>query len=262
MELTLYQADAFTKEVFGGNPAAICPLDYWLDDDLLQKIANENNLSETAFFVKEKHGYHLRWFTPAVEVDLCGHATLAAAHILYEHLGFEAPNILFQTRSGQLTVEKTESGYLMNFPADHLTQTEFPIEFVDGLGIEQPLETLKGKDDFLVILDQQSAVEQLQPDFSAIAKLANARGVIVSAPGDAVDFVSRCFYPAAGINEDPVTGSAHTTMTPYWAKRLGKSDLIATQVSDRRGHLGCNLRGDRVELIGNAVTYMKATIFV
>ena len=261
MELTLYQADAFTDEVFGGNPAAICPLTEWLEDELLQKIAVENNLSETAFLIREKDDFHLRWFTPAYEVDLCGHATLAAAHILFNHLGHDRPAIIFHTRSGALTVQRHAGGYLMDFPADTVRPVAAPEGLSSALGAE-PNALYRGKTDYLIILDSQEAIEKLRPNFFLLGQIPDSRGFIATAPGNAVDFVSRCFYPAAGINEDPVTGSAHTTSTPYWAKRLDKTDLRAVQLSSRKGHLQCRLRGDRVELIGNAVTYLVGKIYL
>ena len=260
MELKLYQVDAFTHQMFGGNPAAIVPLKEWLSDDLMQRIALENNLSETAFFVPEGDGYHLRWFTPAVEVDLCGHATLATAHVLFEHLGYSRDLIQFQSRSGILKVWKTDGYYHMDFPQDTLVEVDVKDAILQGVGI-QPIETYRGKDDYLAVFESQSDLENFNLDFKAIGSLLQSRGLLTTAPGQGdVDFVSRCFFPNAGIDEDPVTGSAHTTMAPYWANRLEKSSLKAVQISNRQGHLGCRVKSNRVELIGQAVTYLHGTI--
>lgn len=260
MQLTLYQVDAFTQKIFSGNPAAVCPLDDWLSDKTMQSIAAENNLAETAFFVPQDDQFELRWFTPTVEVDLCGHATLATAHILYTELQYDLPNIGFITRSGLLTVSKHTLGYAMNFPADPVTAIQTPPEIAAGLQIES-VETYRGKTDYLVVIGSQDQLEALQPDFRALSK-GDVRGTIVTAPGKDVDFVSRCFYPQSGIDEDPVTGSAHTTLTPYWAQRLGKKRLVAQQVSSRKGDLICTDMGERIELIGSAVTYMVGDIWI
>jgi PhzF family phenazine biosynthesis protein len=258
MQLPLYQADAFTSKVFGGNPAAVCPLNEWLPDDLMQSIATENNLSETAFFVEKDDHYALRWFTPVAEVDLCGHATLATAHIMYTELGHTSPELAFDTRSGTLRVKKHAQGYSMNFPTDPLTLVENPAEITEGLKLA-PKETFRGKTDYLVVVDSQEQLEALQPDFRILAH-GKVRGTIVTAPGNEVDFVSRCFYPQYGIDEDPVTGSAHTTLTPYWSERLGKKELRAQQLSARKGALTCIYHGDRTELIGQAVIYLRGEI--
>lgn len=256
--MRIYQVDAFTSSLFGGNPAAICPLNAWLSADMMQKIAAENNLSETAFFIPNGDAYDLRWFTPAFEVDLCGHATLATAHVLYHHLAYTKDSIVFNTRSGQLKVSKYEDAYCMNFPTDVIQEVETPQEIIDGLSLV-PLQTFKGRDDYMVIVENQRMIEQLQPDFRSLIQLSS-RGTIVTAPGKTVDFVSRCFFPQAGVNEDPTTGSAHTTMVPYWSNRLNKNDLIAMQLSSRVGHLTCKYLGDRVEIIGKAVTYLEGEI--
>lgn len=260
MPLTLYQVDAFTSTVFGGNPAAICPLNEWLSDDTMQAIAAENNLAETAFFVKKGERYELRWFTPVTEVDLCGHATLGTAHILYTEMGSTATELLFDTRSGTLKVSRNQPGYSMNFPTDTITPVEPAPEILEGLQL-LPVATFRGKTDYLVVIDSQDQLEQLSPDFRILSQ-GNVRGTIVTAPGDDVDFVSRCFYPQYGIDEDPVTGSAHTTLTPYWAERLGKTELTAQQLSSRRGELTCIHHGDRTKLIGQAVTYLRGEIWV
>lgn len=253
----LYQIDAFTNELFKGNPAAVVPLETWLADDTMQAIAAENNLAETAFFVALEDGYQLRWFTPGIEVDLCGHATLAAAHALFEHLGYDEQQIIFHTRSGPLYVIKSENGYRLDFPADVPQRVSPPEALVRGLGVV-PFEVLRGKDDYLAIFPDEATIRDLKPDFRTLMEL-NGRGVIASAPGDEVDFVSRCFYPNAAIDEDPVTGSAHTLMTPYWASRLNKQALVARQISARGGTLLCTLEGERVFLEGNAVTYLEGT---
>ena len=256
----MYQADAFTSKVFGGNPAAVCPLSEWLPDDLMQAIAEENNLSETAFFVEESDHYALRWFTPMAEVDLCGHATLATAHIMYTELNHSSPELAFDTRSGMLKVKKHDQGYSMNFPTDQLTPVETPAEIMEGLKLT-PKETFRGKTDYLVVIDSQEQLEALQPDFRTLAQ-GMVRGTIVTAPSNEVDFVSRCFYPQYGIDEDPVTGSAHTTLTPYWSDRLGKKELNAHQLSARKGALTCINHGERTELIGQAITYLRGKITV
>lgn len=258
MSIPIYQVDAFTETLFKGNPAAVCPMEEWLPNEQLQAIAAENNLSETAFFKPNGNAFDLRWFTPGVEVDLCGHATLATAHVLFQHLGFEQPSIEFHSRSGILKVKQLANAYQMDFPADTIESTVVPTTILKTLGFP-PKEIYKGKDDYLVIVNDQSIVESLNPDFRALASL-DARGLIVSAPGKEVDFVSRCFYSPTGIDEDPVTGSAHTTMTPYWAEKMGKSELIGRQLSKRGGQVGCKLDGDRVYLSGKAVSYLIGAI--
>lgn len=257
MKLPIYVVDAFTNNLFGGNPAAVCPLDAWLPDDLMQKLAAENNLAETVFFVKEGDRYRIRWFTPAVEVKLCGHATLASAHIFYTELGYTKDEILFDSLSGVLRVTKKSEGvYTLDFPADHPQPlSEYPPEIFEGLKISKA-EVYKGAFDYMIVLSSQQEIEALQPDMKTIAKI-KARGVIATAKGDEADFVSRCFFPQSGIDEDPVTGSAHTSTVPFWAKKFGKNNLKAIQLSKRRGYLDCELKGDRVLMSGNAVTYMK-----
>lgn len=261
MEFSIFQVDAFTSNVFGGNPAAVVPLENWLSDDILQKIATENNLSETAFFVEQAGEVRLRWFTPVYEVNLCGHATLATAHVWFKHLGITEDRVVFQSKSGPLTVVKTETGYQMDFPVDELQTVDPPSSLISGIG-HSPAATFRGRDDYMVVLEREELVANLKPDFNAISQLEDNRGVIVTAPGNQVDFVSRCFFPNAGINEDPVTGSAHTTMTPYWSEKLGKTTLSAKQISARGGELECTLNADRVLLSGKAVTYMTGTIII
>jgi len=257
MKIRQYQIDAFAARVFEGNPAAVCPLRRWLDDALLQAIAAENNLSETAFFVPSGAGYALRWFTPASEVDLCGHATLAAAHVLFTHLGHPGPAVSFDTRSGMLTVTRRGGLLEMDFPARPPVPSAGAETLATALG-RQPLEVLRA-DDYLAVFDSEATVRALTPDFPLLATL-DLRGVIVTAPGVSDDFVSRFFAPRLGIPEDPVTGSAHCTLAPYWAGRLGKRRLSARQVSKRGGSVACELRDDRVLLSGAAVTFMEAEI--
>lgn len=260
MQQKIYQVDAFSDEIFAGNPAAVCPLDEWLPETVMQNIAMENNLSETAFFVGEDQGYKLRWFTPKAEVDLCGHATLATAHVLYSHLHFADEQILFLTKSGELTVtKKDKSIYAMNFPAKPAAKEAPPLDLYHAMGGEIADEVYKA-DDFLLVLENEEKVRNVVPDFSLLAKV-DTRGVIVTAPGKETDFVSRFFAPAVGVNEDPVTGSTHTMLAPYWAQRLNKKELSARQISRRGGELKCKLLdGERVEISGKACTYMAGEI--
>jgi PhzF family phenazine biosynthesis protein len=256
MKLPIYVVDAFTSNLFGGNPAAVCPLDEWLPDDLMQKLGAENNLAETVFFVKEGDDYRIRWFTPAVEVKLCGHATLASAHIFYTELGYTRDEILFNSLSGTLKITRKAPGvYTLDFPADTVTPVAEAGSLLAALGVSYG-EVFKTSFDYLVVLNSQKEVEAISPDLKALAK-AESRGVIITAKGDEADFVSRFFGPQSGIDEDPVTGSAHTSLVPYWAAHLGKTNLKAIQVSKRRGYLDCELKGDRVLMSGNAVTYMR-----
>lgn len=263
MSLKIYQVDAFTHQLFGGNPAAIVPLDHWLPESVMQNIALENNLSETAFFVAGAEGFQLRWFTPAVEVDLCGHATLATAHVLFEHLGYTHDQIHFHTRSGLLKVWKSGAdSYHMDFPMDEIVQVDMQEAVYKGIGVE-PVETYKGKDDYMAVLATSEDLDRINPDFKVIGTEFPSRGLLVTAPGqNGIDFISRCFFPNAGIDEDPVTGSAHTTMAPYWSKRLEKVTLQAIQMSKRQGHLQCTVHQEkgRVELVGQAVTYLIGEI--
>jgi len=258
MKLTQYQVDAFSANVFGGNPAAVVPLSAWLADVELQAIAEENNLSETAFYVPVETGFELRWFTPVAEVDLCGHATLATAHVLFQHERFSASVISFHTRSGELLVRCSGELYEMNFPAKQPIACHVPELLVRALGV-QPLEVLAA-DDYLAVFDSEATVRSLTPNMSLLAEL-DLRGVMVTAPGLKTDFVSRFFAPKLGIPEDPVTGSAHCVLAPYWAKHLNRSTMTAFQCSRRGGDVGCRLEGDRVFLTGRAVTFMQATIW-
>lgn len=261
MNIALYQLDAFSNRAFGGNPAAICPLETWLDSETLQKIANENNLSETAFFVPSADHFELRWFTPLAEVDLCGHATLASAWVILNLLDPERARVQFETRSGVLTVERGEDDFLsMDFPSKPAVAREAPKALVEGLGAE-PSEVLASERDYLVVFDTEDQVRKLKPDFLRLRGL-DRLGVIVTAPGESADFVSRFFAPSVGVPEDPVTGSAHCTLIPYWAKRLDRGDgsLEARQISARGGHLVCRDLGERVTIAGRAALYMTGEL--
>ena len=260
MQLRIFQVDAFTGQLFKGNPAAVVPLEKWLPDDLMRSIALENNLSETAFFVKTEKGYHIRWFTPACEVNLCGHATLATAHVLWQHLRFSENEISFHSHSGLLGVKKEGDWYTLDFPTDQIEPVQTPEIIEKSLGL-RPAETWKGREDYLVLVENQSVIETLKPDFRTMSGL-KSRGVLVTAKGTDTDFVSRCFFPAFGIDEDPVTGSAHTTLTPFWAKKLGKTAFTARQISPRGGFLKCKLDGERTTISGQAITYMEGTVQV
>lgn len=257
MKLPLFQIDAFTGHLFGGNPAAVVLLESWLPDHVLAAIAAENNLAETAFIIPGSDEIPLRWFTPSVEVDLCGHATLAAAHVILRHLSPSADQVTFSTRSGNLRVTREEDRLTLDFPARPGMPAEVSEELVSALGI-RPREVLVARD-VLAIFDCESEVKNLRPDFSRIASL-DAFAVIVSAQGESVDFVSRFFAPGAGIPEDPVTGSAHCTLVPYWAAHLGKSVLTAKQLSARGGELNCRLMGNRVLISGCTVEYLRGEI--
>ncbi|WP_237067575.1 PhzF family phenazine biosynthesis protein [Microbulbifer guangxiensis] len=263
MQLPIYQADAFTSQTFGGNPAALVPLEAWLPDELLQRIAAENNLSETAFTVAKEDGFELRWFTPVAEVPLCGHATLAAAHLLWSEYGFAGGEIRFFTHSGPLIARRTGDGIALDFPAQIPRPVELEKHFVAPFGIEPEealVEDMEGGKLLLVFASEQQ-IRDLQPDFRAVANLPY-QGVVCTAAGKECDFVSRFFAPNVGIDEDPVTGSAHTLLTPLWSAKLGKLRLVARQVSPRGGDLCCELRGERVILEGKAVTYLRGEIIV
>jgi PhzF family phenazine biosynthesis protein len=254
--MKIYQVDAFTSRLFSGNPAAVVPLEEWPEANMLQRIAMENNLAETAFFVPTGDGFHIRWFTPKVEVDLCGHATLATAHVLFNHLEFNGPELNFSSRSGPLRVFREGKRYILDFPIDELEPAEIPDGLIESLGGKEPLFCYQGKTDYLLIYQKQSDIENMSPDFTQLGKV-KARGVIVSAPGDWVDVVSRFFGPQVGINEDPVTGSAHTSLTAYWCRQLAKNELTARQLSERGGDLICRHRGNRVEICGEGVTFLE-----
>lgn len=256
-DLPIYQVDAFASAVFAGNPAAVCPLEDWLPDSVMQSIAAENNLAETAFFVKQGETYDLRWFTPLVEVDLCGHATLASAYVISEHLAPELDRVVFQSRSGPLMVTREGELFTLDLPAKAPEPIEIGPEIAEALGAT-PLELWRA-DKNMAVLANQAAVRAVQPDFAKIAALPGD-GLIVTAPGDDCDFVSRYFAPHAGIPEDPVTGSAHCVLTPYWARRLDKQKLSARQVSARGGELMVEDRGDRVLIAGRVAPYMEGRI--
>jgi len=257
MKIPLYQIGAFTNTLFAGNPAAVCLLQDWLDDETLQSIAAENNLSETAFFVSQGDHYDLRWFTPTVEVDLCGHATLASAHVIFHFLDAAAVVVRFQTRSGLLTVEREGDLLAMQFPSRPGNPVQCPDSLIRGLGIE-PDEVFFSRD-YLAVFSSEETMKSIQPDMNELTRL-DGLGVIVTAPGHRCDFVSRFFAPKAGVPEDPVTGSAHCTLIPYWAERLGKKELHALQVSQRGGELFCADLGEAVKIAGHAVTYLEGSI--
>ena len=258
--LTLYQVDAFASQRFAGNPAAVCPLQQWLPDALMQQIAAENNLSETAFFIPHEQGYHIRWFTPTNEVDLCGHATLASAFILVTELGVASEEIQFQSRSGLLRVRVEGERLVLNFPAMVPARVTPPAALVEAFAATTLLSCWANMDYLVVLPDQQSVINSV-PDLGLLAKL-DRRGVIITAPGEHYDFVCRFFAPAYGIDEDPVTGSAFCQLTPFWAQQLNQFEFNAKQVSARGGEVGCRLLGERVELAGSAVLYMKGTLFL
>lgn len=259
MELTLYQIDAFASELFEGNPAAVCPLDKWLSDELMQKIAGENNLSETAFFISKGNGFHIRWFTPTNEVDLCGHATLATAFVIFNILNYDKNIIEFDSKSGLLKVIKDDDNLILDFPAQPPTPCDTPQEIINALNIT-PIECLKSED-FIAVLNDESDVQSVEPDFEELKKL-ELRGVIITAQSKKYDFVARCFFQGLGIQEDPVTGSAYTQLAPYWAAKLGKDLFNVKQLSARGGELICELYKDRVLISGKAVKYMEGKINV
>lgn len=262
MALSMYHVNAFTDQPFAGNPAAVCPLAEWPDDKFLRAVAAENNLSETAYFVPEEDGFHLRWFTPVCEVNLCGHATLASAFVLINVLGEQREAIRFYTRSGILSVRREEGFLLMDFPALRTWKCEIPPkELLQGLGIvnSAKISVVQLKDNFFGVFEDEETVRQLQPDLRLLEKLHPA-GVAITARGSDCDFVSRYFAPSYGIPEDPVTGSTHCSLAPYWAEQLGKTTLHARQVSERGGELWCEVAGDRVILKGKAVLTLKGSL--
>ena len=256
---TLYQIDAFTDKIFSGTPAAVVPLDNWISEKYMQSIAMENNLSETAFIVKENKNYSIRWYTPNGEVDLCGHATLASAFTIFNYLEPNLQDIEFISKSGLLTVTKNKNELIMNFPKDiykSFSKGRAQIQKIIGLN---PQNILKGKDDILVILSSQSEVEKLKPNFELLTRL-DCRGLVVSAQGEKYDFVSRCFYPKYGVDEDPVTGSAHCLLAPYWSEVLSEKKMSAYQLSYRGGKLICEVEKNRVKLSGTCAPYMIGEI--
>lgn len=258
-QFDLYQVDAFTAAPFGGNPAAVVPLAAWLPDEMLQRIAEENNLSETAYFVRQGDVYALRWFTPAVEVDLCGHATLASAYVLFEQLNAAQDVLRFSTRSGELRVRRAGDRLAMDFPAKAPQAEDIPPGLLQALGLPAA-QALYRTDDYLVVIEDEACIDALKPDFAALAAF-DVRGVAVTAPSTRFDFVSRWFGPRVGVNEDPVTGSAHTSLAPYWAQRLGKRVLTAQQGGARKGQLHCEVQDNgRVVISGQAALYLRGTI--
>lgn len=258
--IKMYQVDAFTDKLFTGNPAAVCILDEWLKEDIMQSIAAENNLAETAFVVRRSDYFDIRWFTPTVEVDLCGHATLASAYVLFNCLHYDQLEIIFHSKSGELKVYRDNEMLFLDFPTDTLT-TNYDMDVIkECIGL-MPEEVHKGKSDFLAVLKRESDILNIAPDFLKIAQLP-ARGLIVTARGEEVDFVSRFFAPQCGINEDPVTGSAHTTLTPFWARKFGKNNLTARQLSKRGGVLTCKYMGNRVHIGGSARLFMMGELYL
>lgn len=258
MKIPVYYVDAFTKKLFSGNPAAVIFSNDIDDVNLMQNIAAENNLSETAFISKEKNAFHIRWFAPSCEIDLCGHATLASAYIYFKYIEPAATSFIVESRkNGSLRVFKKNDLLFLDFPKDNIKKEE--IKVLDKIINQEILEVFKGRDDFLAILNKEEDVANLNINFEKLKQLS-ARGLIVSAKGQNCDFVSRCFFPATGVNEDPVTGSAHTTLTPYWSERLNKSKLIAKQISSRGGELTCEIHENRVYIGGNAIEYMCGDI--
>lgn len=259
MRIPIFQVDAFSDKLFGGNPAVVCPLPGWLPDETLQAIAAENNLAETAFFVEKESGYHLRWFTPACKVDLCGHATLATAYVLFSELGRRDEKVEFDTLSGRLSVTKSGDMLALHFPARKPEPVTPDPKLWEALGIEET-EILAARD-YLVILKNQQEVLSVQPDMTKLARI-DRFATIVTSVGETADFVSRFFAPAKGVPEDPVTGSAHCTLIPFWAERLGKTEMQARQLSQRGGDLWCKYEPPLVEIAGSAVMYLRGEIEV
>lgn len=259
MKLPIYQIDAFTEKVFGGNPAAVVPLKYWLSDDILQQIAAENNVSETAFFVDNNNEFEIRWFTPKSEVDLCGHATLATAYVVFNYIRKSADEIKFTSKSGRLRVIRSLDLLTLDFPVRRPDECKFNQELADALG-GNPIEMLKSRD-YFVVYNSEDEIRELNPDFEKLKNI-DSLGVIVTAKGDDCDFVSRFFAPNVGINEDPVTGSAHSSLIPYWSDKLAKDILHAYQLSERIGELFCEFKGDRVLIAGKVQKYLEGHIFV
>ncbi|MFC2151548.1 PhzF family phenazine biosynthesis protein [Bacteroidota bacterium] len=260
MKIPIYQVDAFTDHIFGGNPAAVCPLKEWLDTDTMQKIAEENNLSETAFYVPKNDFFEIRWFTPKVEINLAGHPTLATAWVIFNELNYSSNNIRFiSPLSGELNIEKKDELITMDFPSNKPEPIKEPKFLVEALG-KNPLEILNSRD-LLVVYKNQQEIEAIKPDYGLLEKI-DTFGIIITAPGEDSDFVSRFFAPRAGINEDPVTGSAHTILIPYWAEKLNKTRMSAIQLSERIGKLQCEYLGNRVKISGTAKLFIKGEIII
>jgi PhzF family phenazine biosynthesis protein len=261
MKVKIFQVDAFTDTLFSGNPAAVCPLpDTWLDDTILQNIAFENNLAETAFYINKANNYNIRWFTPTIEVDLCGHATLAAAHVYFTYENTHFDSISFNSKSGILNVKKENDYLTMDFPTDIIKKMTMTDEIKNCFDYP-PVEVYKGKTDYMLIYENEEQIKNIGYNLNNISKI-NARGVIITAKGNSSDFVSRFFAPQSGINEDSVTGSAHTTLTPYWSKILNKKEMTAVQLSRRKGCLICKNLNERTEISGKAKTYMIGDIII
>ena len=260
MRLELFQVDSFTNKIFEGNPAGVI-FSELLSNEVMQKIALENNLSETAFIIEEGGDFRIKWFSPLMEIDLCGHATLAAAHVYFTEINNDADSITFiSSKNGSLEVTRKNNHLYLNFPVDQYAPISIDDNLINMLG-ETPIEAFKGRDDIMCIFEDESIIYDIKPN-KDLLKLFPVRGLIVSAKSLDYDFVSRCFFPIAGVEEDPVTGSAHTTLTPYWTKQLGKNSLVAKQASSRGGELKCFLEGDRVIIGGEAVTYLKGFITI
>jgi PhzF family phenazine biosynthesis protein len=257
MTLPLFQVDAFGNGLFSGNPACVCPLDNWLDDEILQKIAAENNVPETAFFTPNEKGYHLRWFTPRTEIHLCGHATLASAFVLFNHLNQKRDLIRFDTLSGELKVRKDKGLLTLDFPLQKLENANLDEDLIRGLGV-LPREGYK-TDYLFLVFENEDQIRDMKPDFEALKK-SNEKGVLVTAKSKSTDYVFRFFAPKLGIPEDPATGSAQTMLMPYWADRLNKKDLNSVQLSERKGYFSCRLVGERVMISGEAHLYSQGSI--
>jgi PhzF family phenazine biosynthesis protein len=261
IKLPIFQVDAFTDRVFGGNPAAVCPLDHWLSDRVMQRIAMENCVAETAFFVPTDDGFAIRWFTPETEMDLCGHATLATAHVIARHLHSALSPLKFHSKSGVLTVTVEEDLLTLDFPSRRPEPCDAPQVILDAIQAE-PVEVLKSRD-YVLVFDNEDIIRHMKPNQSVLNQInLDPGGVVVTAPGREVDFVSRFFTPQASIFEDPVTGSAHCSLIPYWSKRLGKASMVALQLSPRMGRLICKDLGERVLIAGQAVTYLEGHITI
>lgn len=258
--LKLYQVDAFTTHLFGGNPAAVCPLENWPPDEVMQNVAMENNLAETAFFVKKGDHFHIRWFTPVIEVDLCGHATLASAYVIFNELKHQGNSVSFESRSGILTVTRSGNELTLDLPADTIKEIPLTSDLVSGF-TDKPIAAFRGKTDYMFVFENENTIATMIPDIARLNELS-ARGIIVTAKGNECDFVSRFFAPQSGINEDPVTGSAHTTLTPYWSEKLGKKTLKAIQLSSRKGYLTCVYNGDRVLVAGEGRLYLRGEMLI
>ena len=258
MKIPYFEVTAFAAQPFAGNPAAVCLLEEkWLADTLMQQIAAENNLAETAFLIPRGDFYDLRWMTPAVEVDLCGHATLASAHVLFHHCGFKGASVRFESRSGELRVERENDRLVLDFPTQPMTEGAVPAKLTQALRA-RPKAVLQGRD-YMAVFEHEEEVAAISPDYAAVAAL-DVQGVVVTAPGKKCDFVSRYFAPAAGIPEDPATGSTHCVLIPYWSNRLGRRELLARQISRRGGEFFCEDRGDRVRIGGQALTYVEGQL--